>query len=68
MKDAAAQLPAAPDRARLEAAPRRAPYLKSIRMTSFGAFKDKVVGPFSPHLNVSSAVQPLTSSSVSWLL
>ena len=52
MKDAAAQLPAAPDRARLEAAPRRAPYLKSIRMTSFGAFKDKVVGPFSPHLNV----------------
>ena len=45
MKDAAAQLPAAPDRARLEAAPRRAPYLKSIRMTSFGAFKDKVVGP-----------------------
>ena len=52
MKDAAAQLPAAPDRARLAAAPRRAPYLKSIRMTSFGAFKDKVVGPFSPHLNV----------------
>ena len=31
---------------------RQAPYLKLIKMTSFGAFTNEVVGPFSPHLNV----------------
>ena len=30
----------------------QAPYLKLIKMTSFGAFTNEVVGPFSPHLNV----------------
>ncbi|MBX9032601.1 ATP-binding protein [Gordonibacter massiliensis (ex Traore et al. 2017)] len=29
-----------------------APFLKRINITSFGAFTDKVVGPFTPHLNV----------------
>ena len=29
-----------------------APFLKRIKITSFGAFTDKVVGPFTPHLNV----------------
>lgn len=52
MSDNAPHLPAAPDRARLKEAPRSAPYLKSIKMVGFGAFRDKVVGPFSPHLNV----------------
>ena len=52
MNDNAPHLPAAPDRARLKEAPRSAPYLKSIKMVGFGAFRDKVVGPFSPHLNV----------------
>lgn len=45
-------LPAVADRARLEEGRRRSPYLKSIRMLSFGAFFDKTIGPFSPHLNV----------------
>ena len=45
-------LPPAPDRALLGEGSRRAPYLKSIRMTSFGAFSQKVIGPLSPHLNV----------------
>lgn len=52
MSSNAPHLPAAPDRARLKEAPRSAPYLKSIKMVGFGAFRDKVVGPFSPHLNV----------------
>ena len=52
MSGNAPHLPAAPDRARLKEAPRSAPYLKSIKMVGFGAFRDKVVGPFSPHLNV----------------
>ncbi|BAK43368.1 ATP-binding protein [Eggerthella sp. YY7918] len=30
----------------------RAPYLERIKIESFGAFSGKVVGPFSPHLNV----------------
>lgn len=30
----------------------RAPYLSHIKITGFGAFSDKTVGPFSPHLNV----------------
>ncbi len=30
----------------------RAPYLKHIKMTSFGAFTGTCVGPFSPRLNV----------------
>ena len=29
-----------------------APYLKRMKITSFGAFANKVVGPFTPHLNV----------------
>ena len=29
-----------------------APFLKRIKITSFGAFANKVVGPFTPHLNV----------------
>lgn len=29
-----------------------APFLKRIKITSFGAFTDKVVGPFTPYLNV----------------
>ena len=29
-----------------------APFLKRIKITSFGAFTDKVVGPFTPNLNV----------------
>ncbi|MEG0665268.1 MAG: AAA family ATPase [Gordonibacter sp.] len=29
-----------------------APFLRRIKITSFGAFSNKVVGPFSPHLNV----------------
>lgn len=45
-------LPPAPDRALLGEGSRRAPYLKSIKMTSFGAFSQKVIGPLSPHLNV----------------
>lgn len=52
MSDNAPHLPAAPDRARLKEAPRSVPYLKSIKMVGFGAFRDKVVGPFSSHLNV----------------
>ena len=28
------------------------PFLKHIKMESFGAFSGKVVGPFGPHLNV----------------
>lgn len=28
------------------------PYLKRMKITSFGAFANKVVGPFTPHLNV----------------
>lgn len=31
---------------------RVAPFLKLIKITSFGAFTDKIVGPFSPRLNV----------------
>ena len=30
----------------------RAPFLKRIKITCFGAFSEKIVGPFSPHLNV----------------
>lgn len=30
----------------------RAPYLSRVKITNFGAFSDKVVGPFTPHLNV----------------
>ena len=30
----------------------RAPYLERIKITSFGTFFNKVVGPFGPHLNV----------------
>ena len=30
----------------------RAPFLKRIKITCFGAFSEKVVGPFSPNLNV----------------
>ena len=29
-----------------------APYLKRMKITSFGAFANKVAGPFTPHLNV----------------
>ena len=28
------------------------PFLKHIKMESFGAFSGKAVGPFGPHLNV----------------
>ena len=28
------------------------PFLKHVKMESFGAFSGKVVGPFGPHLNV----------------
>ena len=28
------------------------PFLKHVKMESFGAFSGKVVGPFDPHLNV----------------
>lgn len=52
MSKTPAQLPEAPDHALLEEGTRRAPYLKSIRIDSFGAFKDKVVGPLCPRLNV----------------
>lgn len=52
MSKSVGRLPAAIEHARLEEGMRRAPYLKSIKMTSFGAFRDKIIGPFSPHLNV----------------
>ena len=45
-------LPPAPKQERLGAAPRRAPYLKSIKIGRFGAFADKTIGPLSPNLNV----------------
>ena len=45
-------LPPAPQQAFLGEAPRRAPYLKSIKINRFGALSDKVIGPFSPRLNV----------------
>ena len=52
--------PAAPAHAAAPAAPvpspaaphNQAPYLKRIKIVSFGAFSGEVVGPFSPHLNV----------------
>ncbi len=44
-------LPPAPRHGLLQQAS-HAPYLKSIKMTSFGAFSQKTLGPFSPHLNV----------------
>ena len=28
------------------------PFLKHVKMESFGAFSGKAVGPFGPHLNV----------------
>ena len=30
----------------------KASYLQRIKIDSFGAFSNKVVGPFGPHLNV----------------
>ena len=30
----------------------KAPFLEHIKLQSFGAFTDRVVGPFGPHLNV----------------
>ena len=51
MSDPVRNLPAAPRHARLDAT-RKPAYLKSIRIGSFGAFSERTVGPFSPHLNV----------------
>lgn len=37
---------------RVEAGVRRDPYLKFLKVTSFGALSSRVVGPFSPGLNI----------------
>ena len=37
---------------RLDAGVRRAPYLKYLKVASFGALSNRVVGPFAPGLNV----------------
>lgn len=52
MRERLPYLPPMPERARLGEGSRRAPYLKSIKIISFGAFSEKMIGPFSPHLNV----------------
>lgn len=44
--------PAAAGDRRLGAGVRRAPYLKYLKVASFGALSNRVVGPFSPGLNV----------------
>lgn len=49
MTDSSTPLPTSP-----EAGPavRRSPYLKRLKIVGFGSFSNKVVGPFSPRLNV----------------
>lgn len=45
-------LPPSPQQKKLEQGKAPRVYLKSLHIASFGAFFDKTVGPFSPHLNV----------------
>lgn len=51
MSDDSSRLPAGPRYARLMD-PVDRPYLKSIRIRSFGAFSDRTIGPLAPNLNV----------------
>ena len=52
MSAATPHLPPAAQKGLLAEGRRQAPYLKSVKMDSFGAFSQKTIGPFSPHLNV----------------